>query len=226
MRRVLPVLLILAAPVAAQETFSLPQGCDAYLTTQKRDCTVTHHFYCAGDPDGHQRRVDLTEEGLVYAGTIDAETQWIQSFHALAGHIENLEPGPADPANMTELMTTGLDTYDFRTFSRERGTTRYVGQDRLTGEVVVIDGVALHRTEFQITAYTPDGSVLWQSEGREFVSEDYRMFLSGQSDVTAGGESWQNDGTPVEFVFPDEPGFLSAEPKHGCGLMMSLLEIE
>ena len=226
MIRALPLCLLLAAPVAAQETFTLPQGCDAYLTVQKRDCTVTHHFTCEGDPEGHQSRVDLTEEGLVYAGTIDAETQWISSFHAYTGHSEVLEQSPVDPANMTELMRTGTDTYDFRTLSDERGITRYAGQDRLTGEVVVIDGVALHRTEFQITAYAPGGTPLWSSEGREFISEDFRMFLSGQSIVTAGGESWESDGTPVEFVFPDEPGFLSAAPKHGCGVMMSLLELD
>jgi hypothetical protein len=49
----LPVTL--ARPAAAQ-TFAVPQGCDAYLTVQKRGCTVTHHFTCTADPAGHQRR--------------------------------------------------------------------------------------------------------------------------------------------------------------------------
>lgn len=218
------LLSLLAGPVAAQGTFALPAGCEAYVTVQSRSCTVSHHFTCAGDPEGHQRRVDLTEEGLVYAGTIDAETQWIESFHVVSGHTERLAPAPADPASMTELMATGTDSYDFRTLSPEVGTTRYAGQDRLTGEVVQIDRVPLHRTAYRITATAADGSILWSGEGNEYISADWRMFLSGTGTMTTPDESWEVDDTPVEFIFPGEPGFLSSAPKHGCGVMMSRLE--
>lgn len=222
MIRALPLVLI-AAPALAQETFSLPAGCTGYLTVQMRSCVVSHHFTCANDPEGWQRRVDLTEDGLTYAGAIDAETQWMESFHVSSGHSERLEASPADPANMTGLMAEGVDTYDFRTLSDEIGVTRYKGQDRLTGAVVTIDGVTLHQTEYEITASLPDGTFLWSSEGREYISQEFRMFLSGTGTVTTPDETWDVDDTPVEFIFPGEEGFLSANPKHGCGVMMSSL---
>lgn len=221
----LAAVILAAAPAAAQQTFALPEGCDAYVTVQLRSCTVQHHFVCSGDPAGHQRRVDLEQDGLVYAGVVDAETQWIESAHLLAGHTERLAPGPADPARLSELMEVGEDSYDFRTLSSEVGETRYVGRDRLTGGIETIDGVPLHRTAFEIVAYSEGGAELWRAEGNEFVSTEWRIFLGGTGTVTTPGESRDYDDTPVEFIFPGEPGFLSANPKHGCGMMMSRLEV-
>lgn len=226
MIRFITAFAALALPGAAfaQATFGLPAGCEAYLTIQMRSCVVSHHFVCESDPEGVQRRADLTEDGMVYTGAIDSETQWVESFHIRSGHSERLEASPSDPASMSELMQFGQDSYDFRTLSEEIGPTRYKGEDSLTGEVVTIDGVTLSRTRYQITATAADGTFLWSSEGSEFISEDFRMFISGTGTVTTPTESWETDDTPVEFVFPSEPGFLSASPKHGCGLMMSSFE--
>ncbi|WP_185020686.1 hypothetical protein [Histidinibacterium lentulum] len=222
--RLFPVLALLAAPVAAQETFVLPEGCEAYVTIQSRECTVSHHFTCTGDAEGVQRRVDLGEEGVLYAGAIDAETQWIESWFPNTGHSERLEESPADPASFSELLATGEDTYDFVTLSDEIGPTRYVGRDALTGVTEVIDGVTLRQTEYSIRAYGPEGEEEWRSKGNEWISEDFRMFISGTSTITTPDETWQSDESPVEFIFPGEPGFLSANPKYDCGLMMSKLE--
>jgi hypothetical protein len=62
MIRCLVPLVFLAAPAAAQ-TVSLPAGCEAYVTVQKRSCTVSTLFRCAADPEGHQRRMDSTRTG-------------------------------------------------------------------------------------------------------------------------------------------------------------------
>jgi len=221
----LPVLVLIAAPVAAQDLFVLPEGCEAYVTIQSRECTVSHHFTCTGDPEGTQRRVDLGEEGLLYAGAIDAETQWISSWFPNTGHAERLEDSPADPASFSTLLATGEDSYDFVTLSDEIGPTRYVGRDALTGVTEVIDGVTLRQTEYAIRAYGPDGTEEWRSKGNEWISEDFRMFISGTSTVTTPAETWDSDESPVEFIFPGEPGFLSANPKYDCGLMLSKLEI-
>lgn len=217
------VIALLASPVAAQDRFALPEGCTAYVTIQMRDCTVSHHFACEGDPAGYQHRVDLDEDGLSYSGTIDAEAQWIQSVHYRSGHSEQLEPAPADRSSMTELLTQGRDSWDFVTESREIGPTRYVGFDRLTGDEVVIDGQRLLRTEYEIVATIADGTEIWRGTGREYVHPDWRMFLSGQSTYEMPDDSFETDGAPVEFILPGEPGFLSRNPKHGCGLTMSLL---
>lgn len=224
MIRALPFLL-LAMPAAAQEeVFSLPAGCEAWLTVHGADCSVDHHFSCVGDPEGHKQRVSLDEGGMTFLGTTDFQTQWISSFHPLSGHTEVLEQSPVDPANLTELIETGMDSYDFKTLSPELGTTRYVGFDRLTGNRMTIDDVSIAETEFSITAYDAAGNEIWSSEGREFISERWRMFLSGNSTVTSSSGSFERDGRPVEFIFPGEPGFLSANPKHGCGVVMSSLE--
>ncbi|EAR52870.1 hypothetical protein OG2516_10421 [Oceanicola granulosus HTCC2516] len=211
-----------AAPAAAQvETFSLPEGCEAFVTVQLKSCTVQHAFTCEGDPEGYIRRVDLGEEGMEYAGMIDRETQWIESFHVSTQHSESLEAAPADPASFSELVSAGEDSFDFITESDEIGETRYVGRDALTGVVETIDGVTLHQTEYDITAYGPDGSEEWRATGNEWISKEWRMFLSGTSHIETPTEAWDVDDSPVEFMFPGEPGFLSANPKFGCGALMS-----
>jgi len=219
-------LIVPGAALMAQETtsprlFSLPAGCTAYVTIQSAACGVSHHFTCEGDPEGLQRRVDLDEGGVSYFGAIDAETQWIESTHVLAGHSERLEAEPADRASFTALLETGVDTYDFKTLSDEVGVTRFVGQDRLTGNTVTIDGVVLDETEYAIRALDARGQEMWAASGFEYISRDFRMFLSGVSTITTPEESWENDDRPMEFVFPGEPGFLTGSPKFGCGVVMS-----
>jgi hypothetical protein len=131
MRAALILLLALPLPAAAQ-TFALPQGCSAYVTVQKRNCTVSHLVRCDSDPAGHQRRIDLDEGGMTYMGTIDAETQWIESWSVLIDSTDRLLPGGADPASLTTLLSTGVDTFDFQTETEGSYITHYTGQDRLT----------------------------------------------------------------------------------------------
>ncbi|WP_322893114.1 MULTISPECIES: hypothetical protein [unclassified Yoonia] len=225
--RIALALILAAGPAVAQApaTFSLPAGCTAFVTVQNQSCEVEHHFTCTGDATGMKRRVSLDEQGLTYAGQIDAEAQWIASFHPMAGISETLVPDPADPASLTELFATNRDTWDFRTLSAEVGETRYVGQDSLTGRQVTIDGVTLEETAYEITAFDASGAEIWSSRGNEFVSRDWRMFLSGTSTVTTAGGTVTSDSSPVEFISPGEPGFLSASPKHGCGLAISSADI-
>ena len=202
-------------------TFSLPAGCDAFLTVQTESCQVGHHFTCQGDPEGHQRRVTLDEQGMTYVGEIDGETQWISSFHVLSGHRERLESNPVEPASLSDLIETGGDDFDFRTLSDEIGTTRYVGQDTLTGRQITIDGVTLAETTYDITAFDDAGNEIWSAQGREFISRNWRMFLSGTGTVTTPEGQYERSNKPVEFIYPGEPGFLSSSPKHGCGIAIS-----
>lgn len=232
--RLLAIALLAASPALAQEspapqpsgaTFQPPPGCTAYVTVQMASCTVSHHFTCEGDPAGWQRRVDMDESGIAYAGVIDAETQWIESIHFLSSHSEELAPDPADPASFSKLVETGLDTFDFTTNSAEIGPTRYVGQDRLTGESVTIDGVTLDRTEYSIQALDAAGKEVWRSAGTEYISRDWRMFLSGTGTTRLPeGDASEGDDTPVDFIFPAEKGFLSVRPTRGCGQVMSSFE--
>jgi hypothetical protein len=222
------ILVCLAGPAAAQSgapAFTMPAGCDAFLTVQSESCAVDHHFTCEGDADGHQRRVSIDEQGLTYAGETDRETQWINSFHVMSGHRERLESNPVERASLSDLIKTGVDDFDFRTLSDEIGETRYVGQDTLTGREITIDSVTLAETTYDITAFDEDGNEMWSAKGNEFISRDWRMFLSGTGVITTPNGSFDRANRPVEFIFPGEPGFLSSRPKHGCGIAISSADI-
>lgn len=215
---------LIASPAAAQSAFNLPAGCSAYLTIQGSECRVTHHFRCDGDAPGDKRRADLDEEGLSYVGWVNDEAEWAESFHLRSGHTERLNQS-TDPMSMTELLTNSVDTFDFETESAEIGPSRYVGMDRLTGEQIEIDGVQLLGTQYSIIAYDGEGNEVWRSEGAEFVSPKWRMFIGGVSTYETSAGTFTSDNTPVEFIFPDEPGFLSVNPKYGCGAQMSSFEV-
>lgn len=223
MKTALILALLTASPLAAQE-FSLPSGCEGYLTIQSTSCSVSHYFTCEGDDAGVQRRATMDEEGLSYVGSISDEAEWLESFHIRSGHTERLSSA-ADNMSMSELLSSEIDTWDFTTESREIGDSQYVGFDRLTGESVVIDGVTLLRTEYELTAFDGNGVEMWKSEGAEFVSAEWRMFIGGLSSFITSDDRFDSDDTPVEFIFPEEAGFLSVNPKFGCGVEMSMLDI-
>ncbi len=206
------------APALAQDVFTPPEGCAGTLTVQQKSCTVSNHFTCERDPEGHRRRADFDEEGLTYAGRIDSETQWLESFRPGSDGTEVLEDDPVDRASFSELLETGVDSYDFETVDPDGGRTRFAGADRLTGEEVEIDGVTLRETDFAIKMYDEAGGVLWESTGREYIHPELRIFLSGVGTTRLSDqEPVEEDGSPVEFVFPGEKGFMSARPKFGCG---------
>ena len=217
-----PILfgLVLSTPLAAQPV-DLPEGCEAYLTVQAKSCRVSHHFTCEADPEGWQRRIDIDAGGMSYFGAIDSETQWMESYHLLSGTTEYLSDSVDRPASFTSLIETGVSDYDFTTTNDAGEVTRYVGTDRLTGETEEIDGVTLDRTDYDITAFDSEGEILWSSAGSEYISRDWRMFLSGVGTTTTPEEEWETDGSPVTFDFPGDPNFLSPEPQYGCGVVMS-----
>lgn len=212
-------LILLAGPAVAQDNFSLPAGCTGYVTVQKRGCVVSHLFTCQSDPAGYQRRVDMTEAGLTYLGTTDAETNWIESTHIAAGYTETLVPGATDPASFTELLASGRDTWDFKIAANDGYSTRNVGSDKIFDPNIVIDGVALQMTAFIIRVSDPvTGAELWRGVGHEYIHPDWRTFLSGIRTVTTPSDTYDIDNSPVEFSFPGEAGFLSSKPRYDCSV--------
>ena len=135
---------------------------------------------------------------------------------------QTLDAGAADPASFSDLLT-GRDDFDFH-LSRDDGTHSHVtGFDKLTGRSVTIDNITLQQTEFEFHETDDEGTLLRQSRGTEYINADWRNFFSGPSKWDGGtGDGYVPlDGSPVEFIFPGEPGYMSTSPLFECDAVLS-----
>lgn len=213
--------LVAALPAQASGKFAAPAGCEVYATIQMRNCQVSQHYRCEADAAGDQWAVYLDGDGPFYMNRIDSETRWMQSHDLITGENDRLA-GETDPASFTTLITTGRDDYDFETENDAGEVRRYTGYDRLTGETVVIDGVPLERTAFDLTARDAAGNVLWRRHGRQLVHRDWRIFFADAEHFeNPYGDNTDVVSTPVDFAFPGDKGFLAAEPQYDCDMMMT-----
>lgn len=210
------ILACLTAPAAPAlaGTWEAPVGCDVFLTVQSKQCRVSHYYKCSADNPGDQWRVDIDQEGPFFYSKVDSEGQWVESYDPIK---QVLDPNPADPASMSELIAEGMDTWSFG-LSRADGTgSRAEGYDRLTGKSVTIDGITLQQTEVDFTEYDTSGTVLRRSKGNEYVHPDWRLFFAGPGETDLGDGQWLPiDGSPVDFIFPGEEGFLASQPIYDC----------
>lgn len=220
--------LILMAAVALPTpalagSFTPPEGCTTFMTVQARQCRVSNHYKCSADTPGDQWRADFDQEGPYFVSRINAEAEWVESYDLGEAAVrQTLDPNPADPASFSELLSSGTDTFAFN-LSRDNGEqTRVTGFDTLTGRSVTIDGVTLAETEFEFTETDPNGVVLRQSRGREYIHPEMRLFFSGPSEWRGpDGDFLPTDGSPVTFLFPGEPGFAATEPLFDCDPLMT-----
>ena len=223
--RNLLILACLTAPdaPALAGTWETPAGCEAFLTVQSKECRVSHYYRCAADQPGEQWRVDLDQEGPFFYSKIDAEGQWLESYDPVK---QVLDPNPADAASMSELIGEGMDTWSF-SLSKEDGTgSRAEGYDRLTGQSVTIDGISLQQTEVDFTEYDLSGNVLRRSRGNEYIHPEWRLFFAGPGETDLGDGQWLPiDGSPLQFNFPGEEGFLSSQPLFDCDALTAELPV-
>lgn len=203
---------MLATPIVAQQSFDAPAGCTATLTVQHKGCVMVNVWQCEADDPGDQWIALLTQGGVFSVQKVDAEFQWIEAYK-VTGNERLVSPAP-DPASLTELFDTQLDTWDF-SLETEGGVERNVGFDMLTGETTVIDGEELLNTEFSGQTLDADGNLIEAGSGAQFVSEKHRMFFFGTAWEDSDPEN-VIDMTPLEFIYPDEPGFFSDTPKYEC----------
>ncbi|WP_299728088.1 hypothetical protein [uncultured Tateyamaria sp.] len=216
MRLLVILCAVLATPAVAQDgsRFYPPEGCTPELTVQSRGCSVSNIYICSVDQPGENWRIEFDVDGPTFLSKIDSETQWLESYDLFPTYREVLVQPATDPASLTELLETGTDSYDF-TQHGDSGPVRVVGYDRLTGEEVVIDGEPLLVTEFSARHETTDGVVL-EITGNEYVSVRHRRFISGTYSGTGINGTFENDGTPVDFIYPGEPGFFTKTPLYDC----------
>lgn len=214
-----PLLPPLGAPALAQG-FTPPPGCEGTLTVQMRGCMVTNHFVCESDPEGVQRHITFREEGASSASVVDDEYQWLESYGP--ERRETLGEEVSDPASLTELFETGVDTFDFPVVDAsgpDERVFRIIGVDELQGEAVEIDGEPLERTRFAMKRLDEEtGEEVYSVEGEQYVSRDRRLFFAGTETLEIDGQTVEGDNTPVSFVEPGEPGFMADEPIYECGV--------
>lgn len=202
-------------------TFMPAQGCELKMTVQLRGCVAAQEFVCSSDAPGDQWVTYFDQEGPRYTSRIDKETRWMESINLRNGIVDVLEPDAADHASFSTLLRTGHDDFDFWTRSNSGERLRNIGEDRLTGETTVIDGVPLQLTEFQLKVYSEAGELLIDSKGQQFVNADHGRFYGGveeRSDWT--GEQQKTDDSPVTFAMPGEDGFGSTDPVFDCDMQM------
>lgn len=214
-------LLTLSALPATAANFTPPEGCRLEITVQNRGCSVSQHYRCSGDAAGDQWVTYFTREGATYQSRIDKETRWMESTDLRSGLVDVLEEGAADDASFSALAATGKDDFDFWTRSNNGERLHHVGEDRLTGEKIQIDGVALEVTQFELTTYSESGDVLITRKGQQFISRAQGRFYGGveTSEDWTGAREETND-SPVTFAFPGQPGFGATTPEYDCDLQM------
>jgi hypothetical protein len=195
-------------------TWTVPEGCEAFMTVQSRACRVSHYYKCSADAPGDQWRTDLDQEGPFFHSRIDAEGQWVESYDPVR---QTLDPAPADPARFSELLESGVDTWDFGLSKDDGSGSRVAGFDRLTGNSVVIDGITLQETAVEFTEHDREGRVMRRGQGNEYLHPEWRLFFAGPGRTDLGDGAWLPiDGSPVDFIFPGEEGFLSTQPLFDC----------
>ncbi len=215
-----PLALCAAAVSAEAGTFNPPQGCTGWMTVQARSCRVSNYYTCSADTPGDQWRADFDQEGIFFLSRIDREGQWVESIDLNPTVVQTLDPNPEDPASFSDLLG-GADTFAFN-LSRDDGTaSRVRGFDRMTGQSRVIDGVTLQQTEFEYRETDADGNLLRQSRGNEYVHPEWRLFFSGPSEWDGGEGYLPIDGSPLQFINPGEPGYMSTQPLFECDAVLS-----
>jgi hypothetical protein len=206
----------LAAPAMAQN-LTAPEGCTMTLTVQSRGCVVDNFWTCEADAPGDQWRAEYGIDGPRQISRTDAETQWVDSIELPSMQRWLLESPAPDPASFSELLETGVDTYDF-TVAGDPGRIRLVGFDRIVEAGVAIDGEPLQRTDYSIRATDGTGGLIYEKAGSEYISVRHGRFFSGYgSDTAAPGESWDN--SPMQFIYPGDPGFAATVPLYDCAAL-------
>jgi hypothetical protein len=217
------VLALSCAPTHAAGTFTPPEGCSTWMTVQARACRVSNYYKCEADPAGDQWRADFDQESMFFLSRINREAEWVETYDFFPTVKQTLDPGAQDPASFSTLLSEGMDSFIFG-LSRDDGSRSKVrGFDRLTGGAVVIDGITLQETEFQFEETDLEGNLLRRSRGNEYIHPEWRNFFAGPSEWDGGDGYVPINGSPVQFIFPGEPGFAATEPLFECDAVISAL---
>jgi hypothetical protein len=238
-RRRSPASLLAAAVVttlpAQAEVWTVPAGCQIFLTVQSKECRVSNYYRCAGEPQGYRWQADFDPEGLKLLTQIDAETVPVKISDPRAGTEWVMDPTSAMRPDLDALLNQRVAMADYRMVERGgtvalmRGFRQQVPNSDEAGAppaIVTIDGVTLQSVIFNLDRSGSDGVVNSVRMGTEYLNAEWQLVFSGPEqrskpdDVSAFTDS---DDSPVDFIFPGEPEFGTTRPTEDCELLLTQL---
>ncbi len=210
------VLALIPCTASAQagQVFTLPKGCTGYMTVQYRGCAVDLNYTCEA-AQGQNLVLSVASDDTTTFRRYDREFRGLETRYFDDGMQIILQEPEPDPLSLTELLETGVDSYEYSDLVNGEFELTYKGVDTLANTQVTIDGRALEMTEFTMVMSGPDGEVLEQLSGQQFIDLEHRLFFPGIFVDELTGENTTNN-TPAAFVYPGEPGFASRVPEFDC----------
>lgn len=205
-------------PVIGQAAMTLPAGCSGFMTIQLENCTVLNHWRCTADADGTYWVATVDETQTETKRNHMNGLNFLRATYRSGQKVEVIRDN--DPEDFRVLMETGIDTYDnYSRLAGQTNTTRTHGQSVLTGETVAVDGVLLHevRSTSQFTSATGRTS---KKVVMQYVMDGLPIWVPNQVLGDQPGEVVKQFG-PVDFIWPEEDGFMSMVPKVNCNIPLS-----
>lgn len=203
----------------AAEVFSPPEGCEAFLTVQSASCEVNILWRCDIAPDGDKWEAYFDRDGLQSIASYSSQYAWLDAVYMWDSSREEATGSPIDPISLAMLVLNDVDSYDFqmrRTDDSGTRNLRVVGTDTLTGEEQTIDGQLLQVARFEYDILEDDGALFYRSFGTQLFSPEMMVFFAAKGTSVSDDSTFEYDSTPVDFIFPGEPGFAGTTPLYGC----------
>ncbi len=212
----LAVSLVLTS--GAARGFTPPEGCQLFATVQNRACGVSLLWRC-DHAEGDFWEANFSDEGLESVVSYNRDYQWLDAAYTWDSSHEKYTPPAIDPISRSDLIGTGLDTYDFimrRSTPDRRYDIRIIGADMLTGATRTIDGYELEEVQTRIEILDDEGFTEYASQGTQYYSRDLGLFFIGTEEVFGPEGSTFWDDAPRDIILPGEPGFGTTRPFYGC----------
>jgi hypothetical protein len=211
---------------SAHAQYVLPDGCNAFLTVQSKSCLVSHFYNCHADVEGFKWGVDLDEQGEMYQVQTDAEAGWLYALDMPSGKSKYLdETGSINPASLTNLLQKDHDDLAFQMLSSSAKIIALRGENQFMGQTVIIYDRLLFQTQSMMTTRDSMGNFPWDTLATEYVSPKHRLFFVGSNVYHTNKGTKFFNFSRLEFLLPNEVGFLADVPKFECESIMSTLDM-
>ena len=225
------------ASTVLAEAWSVPAGCETFLTVQFRECRVANFYRCGADPEDQVWRADFDPEGLLLLTLTDADTVPLRIIDPRAETDLRLDPGSQYSPSLAALLAQPWVNIEYRMIDQSGQGDKFLGMrsrlpasDKLPIKFssVTIDGVVLEEVIFNVGRGSVSGDYVQVRQGVEYVQLDWRLVFSGPEEHSLPGnlEAFSDvDQSPVDFIFPGEPDFGTTRPTEDCELQLSELAL-